>query len=344
MGNNNSLNGPNVNPIDIKNSIDIIKDDLSCDYFNNSFLIFKSINGIIYLLYSTENKSIITFDLVHNKKINEIKNAHNSHISNFKHIQDIYKKRDLIITISCFDSNVKIWNASNWECICNIKSIYLEGHLRSASYLNDKSQYYIIVSNTNSVDSKNPIIVFGLNGKKIKEINDSCDKAYFIDAFYDEKFSTNYIITGNDGYVKSFDYNKNKLYHTYTDYYIFHEHYNIIIYDKSNVVKMIDFCRNGIIRIWDFHSRLLLNRFIYDKTEIFGGCLWNDDYLYVAFDDNKIKLLRLKDGKIVHNLISNEKIVIYIQKINLPKYGECMVSQGYNNEYIKLWAKSSEYS
>lgn len=90
MGNNNSLNGPNVNPIDIKTSIDIIKDDLSCDYYNNSFLIFKSINDIIYLLYSTENKSIITFDLVHNKKINEIKNAHNSHISNFKHIQDTH--------------------------------------------------------------------------------------------------------------------------------------------------------------------------------------------------------------------------------------------------------------
>ena len=344
MGNNNSLNGPNINPIDIKTSIDIIKDDLSCEYFNNSFLIFTSLNGILFLLYSTESKSIISFDLVYNRKINEIKNAHNNFISNFKHIKDINNKRDLIITISCFDNNVKIWNACNWECICNIKSIYLEGHLSSASYLNDKNQYYIIVSNTNSIDSKNPIIVFDLNGKKIKEINNSCNKTYFIDSFYDEIFSTNYMITGNDGYVKSFDHNKNILYHTYTDYYVFNEHYNIIIYDKSNVVKMIDFCRNGIIRIWDFHGRLLLNRFIYDKIEIFGGCLWNDDYLYVAFDDYKIKLLSLKDGTIVHNLISNEKIVIYIQKINHPKYGECMVSQGYNNDHIKLWAKSPEYN
>ena len=230
------------------------------------------------------------------------------------------------MSISCFDSNVKIWDIYNWECICNIKHIYMEGHLRSASYLNDKNQYYIIVSNTNSIDLKNPIIAFDLHGKKMKEINDSCDKAYFIDSFYDDNFSTNYIIAGNDGYVKSFDYDKNRLYHTYADYYIFNEHYNIIIYDKDNVVKMIDFCRNGIIRIWDFHSRMLLNRFIYDKTEIFGGCLWNKDYLFVAFDDDGIKILRLKDGKIIHNL-NNERKVVYIQKITHPNYGECLISQ-----------------
>ena len=339
MGNDNLQNDSNIHPNDIKTSIDIIKDNISYDYFNNSILVFKSINHILYLIYSTESKSIISFDLAHNRKINEIKNAHNSDISNFKHIKDIYNKRDLLMSISCFDNNIKIWDILNFECIFNIKNIYLEGHLSSSYYLNDKNQYYIIVSNTNSAHLNYPIVVFDLRGKKIKEINNSCDKAYFIDSFYDEKFSTNYIIVGSDGYVKSFDYNKNILYHTYTDYYIFNEHYNIIIYDKNNAVKMVDFCRNGIIRIWDFHSRMLLNRFIYDKTEILGGCLWNDDYLYVAFDDYKIKLLSLKDGKIVHNLISNNKKVIYIQKIKHPKYGECLISQGYNDEYIKLWIK-----
>ena len=341
MGNDNSQEDSNVNPNDIKTSIDIIKDDLSTDYFNNSIIVFKSINGILYLIYSTEGKSIISFDLAHNKKINEIKSAHNNAISNFKHIKDIYNKRDLLMSISSFDNNIKIWDTLNFECICNIKNIYIEGHLSSANFLNDKNQnqHYIIVSNTNPIYFTNPIIVFDMHGNKIKEINDSCDKTYFINSFYDEKSSTNYIIAGNDGYVRSFDYNKNKLYHSYADYYIFNEHYNIIIYDKINSVKMIDFCRNGIIRIWDFHSRMLLNRFIYDKTEIFGGCLWDEEYLYVAFGDGKIKLLRLNDGKVVHNIMSNYTRIIYLQKIRHPMYGECLISQGYDNECIKLWTK-----
>ena len=38
-----------------------------------NYLIFKSINDIYYLIYATEQQSIISYDLFENKKINEIK-------------------------------------------------------------------------------------------------------------------------------------------------------------------------------------------------------------------------------------------------------------------------------
>ena len=40
---------------------------------------------------------------------------------------------------------------------------------------------------------------------------------YFIDIYYDNDLFKNYIITGNKGYIKSYDYNKNKLYHKYQE-------------------------------------------------------------------------------------------------------------------------------
>ena len=49
---------------------------------------FKSINtfDILYLIYTNENKSILFFDLINNKKIIEIKNAHNKFITNFRYL------------------------------------------------------------------------------------------------------------------------------------------------------------------------------------------------------------------------------------------------------------------
>ena len=59
--------------------------------------------------------------------------------------------------------------------------------------------------------------VFDLKGNKIKEINDSKDTVYYIDVYYDNNLFKNYIITGNEKDVKSYDYNVNKLYHQYSN-------------------------------------------------------------------------------------------------------------------------------
>ena len=50
------------------------------------------------------------------------------------------------------------------------------------------------------------ILIFDFDGNKIKEINDSKDKTLLIDTFYDKKNEKIYIITINEGYIKSYDY------------------------------------------------------------------------------------------------------------------------------------------
>ena len=56
-------------------------------YFNNdnTFIIFKSINNLFYLIYSTENISIICYDLNNQQKIIEIKNCHKENINSYRH-------------------------------------------------------------------------------------------------------------------------------------------------------------------------------------------------------------------------------------------------------------------
>ena len=50
--------------------------------------------------------------------------------------------------------------------------------------------------------------------------------------------------------------------------------------------------------------------------------MWNDNYLYVAWDDNTIKLIELRNDLIINNLKGHNKQVITIKKINHPEYGE----------------------
>ena len=138
---------------------------------------------------------------------------HKEYITNFRYYLDEINKRDLTISISYFDLNVRLWNVTtnNFELILNIKNIYND-FVNSACFLNNNNQNYIATCN-----DEESIKVFDFKGYKIKEINDSIDKAYYIDNYYDDNLFKNYIITGNEGYVKSYDYNENKLYHKYSE-------------------------------------------------------------------------------------------------------------------------------
>jgi len=192
-----------------------ISDDSNCIYWlDNTFTAFKSIDNILYLIYSNSKRSIISYNLINNKKINEIKEAHSEQITNFRNYFDEINHRDLIMSISANDNNIKIWDVKNWECISNIKRINKIGRLYSACFLNNKHQIYIISSNNNWDKNKETetIKVFDLKGRKIKEINDSNTTTFFIDSFYCDKFSKNFIIAGNSNSINSYNFDENKKY------------------------------------------------------------------------------------------------------------------------------------
>ena len=103
-------------------NMNIIEDSLSSIYLDNTFAAFKSIDYILLLIYSNKIKSIISYNLTLNNKINEIKNAHNYFIINIRHYFDSIKKIDLILTISYEENNLKIWDI-NFNSLVNLKNI-----------------------------------------------------------------------------------------------------------------------------------------------------------------------------------------------------------------------------
>ena len=322
------------NPANLQYINDLTNDSYSYFYLDNIFTVFNSIDKILYLIYGTNNRSIISYNLIENIKVIEIKNAHKELITNFRYYPDKINKRDLVISLS-YDNNIKLWNANNWECLSNFEEINKKGYLLSACFLIENNNYYIITSNYS--DNSELLKVFDLNGNKIKELINSGDDSSFIDTYYDLKLNKNYIITGNIGYVKSYDYNEEKIYHEYSENDL-EDHCSIIIYDKEDVVKIIESSGDGNIRIWNFHTGELINKLIIIKKRLFGICLWNDEYLFVGCEDKTIKLIELKTGEVINNLIGYNKVVLSIKKIYHPKYGDCLLSQGNYNNQIKLWA------
>ena len=200
-------NNCDSSPSSLKLLKEVTNDSYALFGLDNSFCIFTSINSTLYLVYSNRNFSIIMYNLINNFVEIEIKKAHNEDITNLRHFYDRINNTDLILSISFLDNNLKVWDLDDWNCILNINNINSIGNIKSACFLYDNNQNYIISSSCSDNPNIEPIKVFDLNGNKIKEINDSYDDTIFIDTYYDKNTSINYILTGNNCFIKSYNYN-----------------------------------------------------------------------------------------------------------------------------------------
>ena len=301
----------------------------SCGY---TFTIFRSINEIFYLVFASIEKSIMSYDIKNNQKICEIKNAHNNYIIDFRHFYDKKNKRDLLISVSSFDNNIKLWNIYNWTCILEIKNANRTGALYSASFLCENNEIYIISSNSNLLKRKDPIKIFNLNGEIIKQIKFS-NSIDFIDCYYE--INNIYIILGTHNNVISYDYTNNKMYNNYGKYGQTKGHYTGIIVHNN---KLIASNFGGIIEICDFHTGEVLNEI---NMSICGGflgvCLWDENNLLVGCTDRTIKLINLKEKKLKKCFYGHKYFVATVKKIYIPKIGDCFISQGMTSDTIKLW-------
>jgi len=265
---------PNNDIKRIKLLLDVDDDSFAYKDLDNTFSTFKSIDNILYLVYSDREKSIISYDLLKHQKISKIYSNHTEYITNFVHFLDKINKRDLVMSISSKNNNIKIWNIKSWECILNLSQVYKKGWLFSACFLSEKNNNYIITSNYNE-KSSDSIKVFDFKGNKIKEIEGSKDETLFIISNHDKKFSKIYILTGNCNYVKSYDYDTNKLYRKYTDKEN-GNHYSIVVKEDIYIKKLISSCSDGFIRIWDFYSTIYLNKIKASNECLKSLCLWNN--------------------------------------------------------------------
>ena len=311
-----------LKPMEIKELVNDL--NYETPYLNNLYIVYKSIDNIDYLVYA-KKIDIIFFNLNTNTKQITLKNAHNLEIANFNHYGDSKNKRDLILSLSCFDNNIKLWNGNIFECIYNFTNIFQNGRLYSACFLENKDKIYILASDFHLKRLQSSgIKVYDIDGKFLNIINTSsghCMAVSAIDTFYDDELNKNFIITGNIGFCKSFDFEKNEEYQKYKDsdgtgmgvVCCF----NIFIYKSEGKVRLMDTNTLGNIRIWDFHSSELLNKICTGLYEL-SACLWNEQYLLYGGKKYVIEIYDLNKKKNVYSLFNyneNEKKTI----VNLKK-------------------------
>ena len=331
---------PQLQLPNLENSSSLAEDSYSAYCTDNSFIIFESVDRILYLIYSTKEKSIISFNLLHQQKINEKKNAHNNYISNFRHYSDTINKRDLLLSLSPSEKNVKLWNIKNFECLYDFFDIYQNGYLRSACFLNHENNIYVVTSHYYKEDHQ-PIKILNLNGQILKEINDSKQVTYLIDVYLDPKKSKTYIVTSNQGFSQSFDFNENKIYFKYDDNEDTKSHHSFIIFNNNDgITQLIDSSEDGNLRIWNFHTGEKLNiikmntESFSDRSWIIGICLWNKELLYVGSFNNTVILVDLTTKKNIKKYYGHDNVVLTVKKLIHPFYGECLISQAYRDGKI----------
>ncbi len=282
------------------------------DGYKNKFLIFNSIYNFSCLIYTNSSCSIICYNINENKKINEIKKAHKYNILDFQHYLDKKNKRDLILSISSWIYDIKLWVINKLECIyifkqSNYKDLgdelfefYSDAFVYTACFLYNMDNYYIVIGKffIFVTDNKFPIEVFDFNGNFVKRINDSNEGTEKIICYYDELTSKQFIISIYGNSLKSFYFDENKVYHKYSennnnkninddnsensDNNIDNE-INLIIYKEDKIIKLIGLNNEGILRIWNFHSAELLKKL--DIIRIYSICLWNNKYLFIGSED-----------------------------------------------------------
>ena len=329
-------------------SSDVINNSFAGYSYEDSFIVFKSIDNITQLVYATKEKTIISYDLEKKRNIASRFKAHKNFITNFKYIFDEENNKDVVISLSKKDNNIKIWNANSWEMISEIINVNKNNFLYSACFLQNDNDIFIITSNGKNLQSyqTNEIFenmkLYNLKAEFIKEINDTNDSTYFIDSYYDDNLSKIFIVTGNYNYVKSYDFDNNKLYHKY-----FENnngiHPSVIINKIGEKIKLIESCEDGNIRIWGFHSGQLIRKINTENNNLYGICLWNENFIFVGCKDQSIKLIELKNGLLIKNLKGHNGRIISFKKMVLQNNQECLLSQGLDGT-IKLWTNSENES
>ena len=355
--NNNTILEFTTDPKKIKYSTPLIKNaSNNYSYSGDVFLIFKSVNDIYYLIYENQSRSIIVYDIFHISKILEIKIM--KIISYFNHYADHNNNRDLIMPIIDREKYINIYNLKDWSLIYKLN---IDCNLHKACFYKDinNNELYIIIANyINDLNDLSLIQKYDLKGNKIKEIKESTEYISFLDCFYDKITNNNFILAAFPRYIKAYDFNNNSVYKVYEDKRKCEGNLlyrNIIIndYDKD-IIKLIESCEDGYIRIWDFHKgklikRILVNNDIRNKGA-FGLCLWNNNYLFAGISDD-IVLVNINNEKknVISKLNYTRNFMVFyaknyinaIKKIKHPIFGECLLSKASKDENILLWTSNT---
>lgn len=274
------------------------------------------------------------FDIDNNKLIKEIASAHLSQIFCCRHYPDNKAKVDYILTTS-HDCSIKVWNVNLFTNEAFIRNPYVtKKNIFSACLLIDHhlQQKYIISSSVSDF-----MKLYEFNGRYRYSFGISDGNTFFINSYYDSKNKRYYIINGNSLDIRSYDLKDGSLFNRYQGTpRCFHT--AAIIYDTKIETTLIEIDGNGYIRFWNFHTaNLIKSIYINSFVNLRGLCLWNHKFLIVGGNEHQIKIVDLKQGKVVKYFKEHTGTICTIERINSKVYGECLLSQGMDGA-IKLWS------
>ena len=297
------------------------------------FCVFNSFQKQTLLVWGNV-ANLEFYDIDNDKKIKEISVAHISQIFCCRHYADNKSKIDYVLTTS-HDCNIKVWNVNTYTCEVYIRNPYItKKNIFSACLLIDEHlhQKYIISSCVNDF-----MKLYEFNGRYRYSFGISDANTFFINSYYDPKNKSYYIINGNSIDVRCYNLKDGSLFNRYQGKpRSFHT--GAIIYDTKTETTLIDIDGNGYIRFWDFHTaKLIRSIYVNSFINLRGLCLWNNKYLIVGGNEHQIKIVDLKQGKVVKYFKEHTGTICTVERINSKVYGECLLSQGMDGA-IKLWS------
>ena len=298
------------------------------------FCAFKSLKGDSLSAWVTKDNTIELYDLEKDALIKSVKDAHVKDIHSCRHFVDIKNNKDLLITCS-YDKSIKVWDIENLEKpLIDIQNAHSNGFIFTSCILSHEKipENYII----SGADDEN-IKIFDFNGKFLDKSVKVSDYVNLLDVYYYKREKKFCIINANSHDIRIYNFDDLKIYKTYIEKNS-SSHAHVIVYEneKEDKVLLIDSDMKGFIRIWDFDTEECLKT-IFLQTIINGICFWNEQYIACTGRDKKIKIVDIKEAKIVRLITGHEKETISVQKVNIPKYGDCLVSHG-KDGFLKVWS------
>jgi len=298
------------------------------------FCAFKSLKGDSLSAWVTKDNTIELYDLEKDALIKSVKDAHIKDIHSCRHFVDIKNNKDLLITCS-YDKSIRVWNIENLEKpLIDIQNAHSNGFIFTSCILSHEKmpENYII----SGADDEN-IKIFDYNGKFLDKSVKVSDYVNLLDVYYYKREKKFCIINANSHDIRIYSFDDLKIYKTYIEKNS-SSHAHVIVYEdeKEDKVLLIDSDMKGFIHIWDFDTEECLKT-IFLQTIINGICFWNEQYIACTGRDKKIKIVDIKEAKIVRLITGHEKETISVQKVNIPKYGDCLVTHG-KDGFLKVWS------
>ena len=318
------------------NSLEFLKDIATNAHNSNSidtvFCAFKSFSGLSLVVWGDTSFNIDFYDFEKEKIISTINSAHSKVICSCRHYPDYKHSLDYVIS-SSYDKSVKVWDITTFKCIVNIQNAHKTTNIYSVSILFDyeKAENYVISSAPNEY-----MKIWDFNGNFIQNMGQNNESTYFIDVYYEENKKDIYILNANSSDVKSYIFSNRTLYKKYKG--IPEKwHMSALVNTYNDKEILIESDGDGNIRMWEFHTSNLVKTIrVNPITNLRGICLWNDNFLFAAGNDYKVKLFNLKEGKFNKSFSCHKGIVCSFQKIKRSKYRECLISHGLDGK-LKLW-------